>query len=156
MYNERFYHGNGVPSDFQRSFNSTRNQLSLQHYGDLYADESRYFFPLDSSNQQYLAPENIHVSPEYHMFQANSRHFDRHANERNSSETDYMMRSTGNSGLRNHMFGEPRGLNLNPFTGEKMFLPKTSTRTCMKHGSYELSANDFDMVSFFNRCLYNS
>uniref|UniRef100_A0A1J3HVN1 YTH domain-containing family protein n=1 Tax=Noccaea caerulescens TaxID=107243 RepID=A0A1J3HVN1_NOCCA len=145
MRNEMFYRGNGLPSDFQRSSISTRNQSSLQHYGDLYADDSRHFVPFHSSNQQYLAPEAIYVSPEFHMFQANSRHIDRHANERNSSETDYMMRSRGNYGLRNDVFGEPRGMNLNPFNGEKMFHPMASTRTCTKHfGSAKLSANDFD------------
>ncbi|VVA92815.1 unnamed protein product [Arabis nemorensis] len=144
MYNERFYHGS-LPLDFQRSFNSTISQSSQQHYGDPYADD---FFPFDSSNQQYLSPENIHVSPEFHMFQANSRHFDRYANERNNSETDYMMRSMGNYGLKNNILGEPRGQNLNRFSGDKMFLPMASTRTSMKHlGSSELSANDFDMGS---------
>ncbi|KAL1217216.1 YTH domain-containing protein ECT3 [Cardamine amara subsp. amara] len=143
ILNEMFYHGNGVPSDFQRSSNSIRNQSPLQHYGDLYADDSRHFVPFDSSNQQYPVPEHIRVSPEFHMFQANSIHFDRHANERNSSETDYRMCS---GGLRNNMFVEPMGLNFNPFSGEQMFLPMTSTRTCMTHlGSPELSANDFDM-----------
>ncbi|XP_010478147.1 PREDICTED: uncharacterized protein LOC104757129 [Camelina sativa] len=148
MVNEMFYHGNGVPSDFQRSSHSAtrRNQSSLQRYGDLYSDDSRHFIPFDSSNHQYPVPEHIRSSPEFHMFKANSRHFDRHANESNSSETDYMMRSRGNFGLRNNRFGEPRGLDLNPFSGENMFLPMASTRTCMKHhGSVDLSANDFDM-----------
>lgn len=152
MRNEMFYRGNGLPSDFQRSSNSARVQSSLQHYGDLYADDSRHFVPFHSSNQQYLAPEDIYVSPEFHMFQANSRHFDRLANERNSIETDYMMRSRGND-----VFGEPRGMNLNPFNGEKMFHPMASTRTCTKHfGSAKLSANDFDRVSFCDLYLYNS
>ncbi|KAG7593132.1 YTH domain [Arabidopsis thaliana x Arabidopsis arenosa] len=146
MINEMFYHGNGVPSDFQRSSLSTRNQSSLQHYGDLYADDSRHFAPFDLSNQQYPTPEHMHLSPEFHMFQANSRHFDRHVNERNSSETDYMMRTRGNFGLRNNIYGEPRGMNLNPFSGENMFPPVASTRPCMKHlGSAELPANDFNM-----------
>ncbi|KFK44672.1 hypothetical protein AALP_AA1G288700 [Arabis alpina] len=148
MYNERFYHGNRVPSDFQRSFDPTRRQSSPQHYGDPYADDSRHFFPFDSSNQQYLAPENVHGSPEFHMFQANSRNFDRYANERNNSEIDYMMRLMGNSGLKDNIFGEPRGLNLNRFSGDNMFLPMASTRTSMKHlASSELFANDFDMGS---------
>ncbi|EOA40033.1 hypothetical protein CARUB_v10008725mg [Capsella rubella] len=148
MINEMFYHGDdGVPSNFQRSSHSTRNQSSLQHYGDLYCDDSRYFLPFDSSNRQYPVPEHIRNSPEFHMFQANSRHFDRHANETNSSETDCMIRSRGNFDLRNNRFGEPWGLNLNPFGGENMFPPMPSTRTRMKHhGSVELSANAFNMV----------
>lgn len=156
--NEMLYHGNGVPSDFQRSSHSTRNQSSLQqNYGDLYADDSRHFVPFDSSSQQYPAPEHIHVSPEFHMFQGNSRHSDRHVNERNSSENDYMMRARGDFGLRNYIYGEPRGMNLNPFSGEKMLPPMASTRTCMKHiGSAELPANDFNMVSFCSHYLYNS
>ncbi|KAG7655696.1 unnamed protein product [Arabidopsis thaliana] len=146
MINEMFYHSNGVPSDFQRSSLSTRNQSSLQHYGDLYADDSRYFVPFHLSNQQYPTPEDIHLSPEFHMFQANSRHFDRHVNERNSSEIDNMMRARGNSVLRDNIYGEPRGMNLNPFSGENMFPPLASTRPCMKHlGSAELLANDFNM-----------
>ncbi|CAA7018726.1 unnamed protein product [Microthlaspi erraticum] len=141
MRSEMFYHGHGLPSDFQRSSNSTRNQSSPQHHGLLYADESRrQFLPFDSLNQQYLASEDVYASPEFHMFQANSRHFDRHADERSTSETDYMMRSRGYSGLRNDIFGEPRG-----FNGEMMFHPMASTRTCTKtFGSAKLSANDFD------------
>ncbi|CAL9216494.1 unnamed protein product [Arabidopsis halleri] len=147
MRNEMVYHGNGVPSDFQRSSLSTRNQSSLQHYGDLYADDSRHFVPFDLLNEQYPNPEHIHLSPEFHMFQANSRRFDRHVNERNSSETDYVMRARGNFGLRNDIYGEPRGMNLNPFSGENMFPPMASCLgTCMKHlGSAELPANDFNM-----------
>ncbi|KAF8055031.1 hypothetical protein N665_1305s0018 [Sinapis alba] len=143
-YGDMFYHGNGVPSDFQRPSNSTRKQLLPQHYGDLYADDSRQFVPFHSSNQQYPVPEPIHVSPEFHMFQTNSTHLDRHANERNSFETDYMMGYTGNFGLRNNIFGEePRGLKLNPFTAV------ASTRRSMKHppGYVDLPANDFDMGS---------
>ncbi|XP_024008644.1 uncharacterized protein LOC18992273 isoform X2 [Eutrema salsugineum] len=146
MRYDMFYHGSGVPSDFKRPSYSTRNQSLPQHYGDLYADDSRQFGPFDSLNQQYPVPEHIHVSPEFYMSQANSRHFDRHANGRNSSETDYMLRSAGNFGVSNNTFEEPRGPNLNFFSGEKMFLPMSSARRCMKHpGSADLSANDFDM-----------
>jgi len=89
------------------------------------------------------------------MFQANSRHFDRHVNERNSSEIDNMMRARGNSVLRDNIYGEPRGMNLNPFSGENMFPPLASTRPCMRHlGSAELLANDFNMVCFCNHYLY--
>ncbi|KAJ0233756.1 ECT9 [Hirschfeldia incana] len=139
-YDDMFYHGNGVPSDFQRPPNSTRNHSLQQYYGgDLYADDSRHFVPFHSSNQQYPLPE-----PEFHMFQANSTHLDRHGNEINSLEIDYMMRSRGNFGLRSNIFGgEPRGLKLNPFTG-----PVASTRRSMNHPSYvDQSANDCDMGS---------
>ncbi|KAG2290802.1 hypothetical protein Bca52824_037471 [Brassica carinata] len=102
---------------------SPRKQSLPQHYGDLYADDANYFAPFRSSNQQ-------------------------HGNEINSFETDYMMRSTRNFGLRDNIFGKPKGLNLNPFTGRRTFLPMASATRSMKHPvSADLSANDFDMGS---------
>ncbi|KAL0698773.1 hypothetical protein Bca4012_054895 [Brassica carinata] len=144
MRYDMFYHGNGVPSDFQRPSNYTRKQSMPQYYGDLYADDPSYFAPFHSSNQQYPLPEPIHVSPEFHMSQASPTHLNRHGNEINSLETDYMMRFSGNFGLRNNIFGvEPRGLKLNPFAAV------SSTRRSMNHpgGSADLSAHDFDMGS---------
>ncbi|CAN8291121.1 unnamed protein product [Cochlearia groenlandica] len=143
MRNEMFCHGDGVgvPSDFLKPSSFTRNQSSLQQY----ADALRHFVPFDSSNQQYPVPDSIHDPPEFQMFQ-DSRHFDRIVNQRHGSETDYMMRSTRNCGIRNNIFGEPRSLNVDPLSSEKMFHPMASTRTHMNHfGSAELSANDFDM-----------
>ncbi|XP_013656966.1 YTH domain-containing family protein-like isoform X1 [Brassica napus] len=134
-YDDMFNHGNGVPS-------------LPQHYGDLHADDANYFAPFRSSNQQYPVPDPFHASPEFHMSQTNSTHPYRHANEINSFETDYMMHSTRNFGFRNNMFGKPKGLNLNPFTGRRTFVPMASTTRSMKHPvSAELSANDFDMGS---------
>ncbi|XP_018451377.1 uncharacterized protein LOC108822725 isoform X3 [Raphanus sativus] len=136
-YDDMFYHGNDVPSDFQRPSNSTRYQPLPQYYsvGDLYADDARsYFAPFHSSNQQYPLPEPTHVSPESLMSQWN---------EINSLEIDYIMRSTGNLGLRN---SNKFGLKLNPFTGPVA----SSTRRSMNHQypSYvDQSANDFDMGS---------
>ncbi|XP_018449236.1 uncharacterized protein LOC108820723 isoform X2 [Raphanus sativus] len=137
-YDDMFYHGNGVPSDFHRPSNSTRYQSSPQYYGggDLYADDDArsYFAPFHSSNQHYPLPEPTHVSSEFLMSQWN---------EINSLEIDYMMRSTGNLGLRN---GYKFGLKLNPFTGPVA----SSTRRSMNHQypSYlDQSANDFDMGS---------
>ncbi|KAF3549963.1 hypothetical protein DY000_02008771 [Brassica cretica] len=141
-YDNMFYHGNGVPSD------SPRKQSLPRYYGDLYADDANYFAPFRSSNQQYPLPEPLHASPEFHISQTNSTHPYRHGNEINSFETDYMMRSTRNFGLRDNIFGKPKGLNLNPFTGRRTFLPMASATRSMKHPvSADLSANDFDMGS---------
>lgn len=141
-YDNMFYHGNGVPSD------PPRKQSLPQHYGDLYADDANYFAPFRSSNQQYPLPEPLHASPEFHISQTNSTHPYRHGNEINSFATDYMMRSTRNFGLRDNIFGKPKGLNLNPFTGRRTFLPMASATRSMKHPvSADLSANDFDMGS---------
>lgn len=138
-YDDMFYHGNGVPSDFQRPSNSTRYQSLPQYYGGgdlLYTDDDArsYFPPFHSSNQQYPLPEPTHVSSEFLMSQWN---------EINSLEIDYMMRSTGNLGLRN---GNKFGLKLNPFTGPVA----SSTKRSMNHQypSYvDQSANNFDMGS---------